>query len=57
MQFLRLTFDSIRFQLGLNSAPFVMFYPAQKGPILETKPNKDMWSYDFNAQCVPLLPT
>ncbi|KAG8979615.1 oligosaccharyl transferase subunit ost3/OST6 [Tulasnella sp. JGI-2019a] len=36
-------------RLGLTSAPFVNFYPAQKGPLLDSHPSKSTWSYDFNA--------
>ncbi|KIO26222.1 hypothetical protein M407DRAFT_243789 [Tulasnella calospora MUT 4182] len=35
-------------KLGLNSAPFVHFYPAAKGPLLEAHPQTQMWTYDFN---------
>ncbi|KAG9009687.1 oligosaccharyl transferase subunit ost3/OST6 [Tulasnella sp. 427] len=36
-------------KLGLNSAPFVHFYPATKGPLLEAHPKTQMWTYDFNS--------
>ncbi|KAG8881016.1 oligosaccharyl transferase subunit ost3/OST6 [Tulasnella sp. 331] len=43
-------------RLGLTSAPFVNFYPAQKGPLLENHPSKNSWSYDFNQHGLDAQP-
>jgi len=36
-------------RLGINTAPFVYFYPAAKGPLTEAHPNTKMWTYDFGS--------
>jgi len=40
--------QSVFRSLGLNSAPVVNFYPAQKGPFKPANGKTDTWSYDFN---------
>jgi len=35
-------------RLGLTSAPFVNFYPAAKGPLVDAHPNTNSWTYDFS---------
>ncbi|KAG8966877.1 oligosaccharyl transferase subunit ost3/OST6 [Tulasnella sp. 419] len=37
-------------RMGLNTAPFSFFYPAKQGPLLETHPKTDTWSFDFNTR-------
>jgi len=41
-------------RLGLNSAPFVNFYPATVGPYAPSG-NKEPWSYDFNSNAFDAL--
>lgn len=36
--------------MGIQTAPFVHFYPATKGPLVEAHPSTSMWVYDFNTQ-------
>jgi len=36
-------------RLGMNSAPFVHFYPATKGPLVDAHPSVNMWTYDFST--------
>ncbi|KDQ07924.1 hypothetical protein BOTBODRAFT_166427 [Botryobasidium botryosum FD-172 SS1] len=42
-------------RLGLNSAPFVNFYPAKLGPRAPASGKTDPWSYDFNSNAFDAL--